>query len=240
MKNFTFPISQIRGRFPIGERVLHNHIASGLAYKGLVDDFSVYKEDIAVDSMSSTIRDFYENTNNYALFAKVKWHTWFKPFAAVYRVVSMILKQINLPLSNEEMEMTGAIVPIKEEDDGRISPRAWIRKINGKVCFVAIYSYHRTGNSTYMNIGLPLPGATLLGILQLEQCGNSLKLSSKKCRSQASDAGTYLSTKHFLWKVPIEEQFYVEERSPGHLIATHRMWICSIPFLSIQYRICHQ
>lgn len=241
MKEESFPVSKIKGSMTVGEEMLETYKDSSSFYKGLVNDMSIYQGDIDFSTLSPTIRDFYEKTSQYRLFAKVKWHTWFKPFSAIYRLFSRKVRQINLPLSSSEVEMTGDIIPVQEGLDGRNQPRAWVRKVDGEVCFVAIYSSHRTSGKTYMNIALPLPGATMTGVLKIEQFGEHLSLSSIKRHASQGDQGIYLSTrKGRLYKLPLHEQFIVEELHRGVLRAKHQMWIFGLPFLTIQYMIYHE
>ena len=237
-KDWTFPISQIRGNLVIGEKILPRIKEQGnlRSYKGLVDEMAIYEPDDNLHRLAPAIRDFYENTLHYELFAEVHWRAWFKPLAAVYRLISSIVQQINLPLSSKRIKMTGDIMGVNEELDGRSSPRAWVRKINEKVTFVALYSWHKTNERTYMNIALPLPWSSMIGILELSQFGNELRLSSKKQKGY-SDAGIYLAWNKFLLALPIKETFHVKEMKDGTLYAEHQMWIFSIPFLKIIYHI---
>ncbi|UOK58891.1 hypothetical protein MGI18_07660 [Bacillus sp. OVS6] len=142
----------------IGEKILDKITDKNSAeYDGLVDNMGIYEPHISLKTLSKDIISFYENTNQYRLLAEVKWHNWFKPFAILYRLFSRQVKQINLPVSSKQAEMTGNIYPVKKEHDERESARAWVRKVNGETAFVALYSYHRTNEITYMNIALPLP-----------------------------------------------------------------------------------
>ncbi len=227
-EGYSFPISSIRGKWSIGERILEGNKTSEL-YSGLVDNMSIY---IDRKKLAPTISDFYENTNNYRLFASVRWHSWFKPLAAVYHLFSKRVQQLNLPLSQEELEMTGNIVSIV---DGREKTRAWVRKIKEEVIFVALYSFHHTSEKTYMNIALPLPWSSMIGVLELRQSKRKLTLTSQA--TVDSDAGIYLALGKNLFKLPIHERFEVKETSPKHLSALHRMWIFGVPFLTITYRI---
>lgn len=233
----AFPISKVRGKKVIGEKILDKITDKNSAeYDGLVDNMGIYEPHISLKTLSKDIISFYENTNQYRLLAEVKWHNWFKPFAILYRLFSRQVKQINLPVSSKQAEMTGNIYPVKKEHDERESARAWVRKVNGETAFVALYSYHRTNEITYMNIALPLPRSAMIGILELKQNGQNLQLSSKREKPD-SDAGVYLAYKQYLFKLPIEEVFQVLEAPRGGLTAKHKMWIFSIPFLTIHYSI---
>ncbi|WP_249336657.1 YndJ family protein [Sporosarcina sp. Marseille-Q4063] len=224
-----FPVSQIRGKF------LYDGYSDDIS--GLVDDMKVFEMDS--NTLSPKIVDFYENTVDYRLFASVKWHDWFMPFAIVYKLISRKMEQINLPLHRREVEMTGMIHSVDGKLDGRERVRAWIRNVNHETAFVALYSIHENEGRTYMNIALPLPFSAMIGALDLIQHGSDLQLTSKKLNSPTSDAGIYLAIKKRLLKLPIEEDFFVRETEDGSLIANHKMWIFSIPFLTINYSIRH-
>ncbi|MFD2625077.1 YndJ family protein [Salibacterium salarium] len=231
----SFPMSKIRGSGAVGEKVLTGKM-DGILYNGLVDDMRHFEPSIDTQTLSSMIIDFYENTNDYKLFAEVKWHTWFKPFAGVYRLISRYVKQINLPLSRKQVEMTGDIFSVKDALDGRYHTRAWVRKIKEDVTFVALYSSHQEEGRTYMNISLPLPFSAMTGILELNQSGNELILTSES-QQRISGPGIYLAVKNHLFKLPIDERFHVKEGGKGTLQAYHRMTMFHLPFLTIDYHI---
>lgn len=224
----SFPVSKIRGRQHVADLAAEAQI-----HEGLVDDMKIY----GTGPLSETIVDFYEHTKEYSLFAEVHWHTWFKPFAFFYHWISSRTEQINLPLSSAQKEMTGGIYTVKEGLDGRPSVRAWHRQIDEKTVFLALYSYHQKDGETYMNIALPLPGCSMIGILELSKACDSLLLTSRK-QNPSSDAGIYLSWKDHLFKLPLDEVFRVEETEDGKLSATHHMKAAGIPFLTIGYTIC--
>ncbi|MBO0992103.1 YndJ family protein [Bacillus sp. SD088] len=232
----AFPISQIRGGLVIGEKLMEiiKNDRNGPSYRGLVDDMRVYG--VNKQALSPTIIDFYERTIDYRLSAKINWSSWFKPLAALYRIWSKCMQQINLPIHHREIEMTGGIWGIRKDLDGRTAPRAWLRKIEDEIVFVALYSEHRTNERNYMNIALPLPWSAMTGILDVKPLGSGLQLTSKKDQQQ-SDAGIYLTWKKYVFKLPLEECFHIEEVQTGELRAKHKMWIFGLPFLKIDYKI---
>lgn len=243
MNGWNFPISKISGKKVVGEGILENikDRNTESVPQGLVDNMNSYEPEVCYQTLSPTILDFYENTTDYRLWAEVKWRVWFKPFAAIYRFISRYVQQINLPLSSDKKEMTGNIYPIQDEVDGRNNTRAWVRKTEEEVIFVALYSSHQKQNQTYMNIALPLPWSSMIGILELKQCGQQLQLTSKgHPEKDDSDSGIYLAIKSYLLKLPIHEQFDVSEVKKGVLKAQHNMWIFSVPFLTIDYSIYHR
>ncbi|WP_404459063.1 YndJ family protein [Oceanobacillus kapialis] len=234
----SFPVSWIRGERVIGEKILAD-TKTEHTYNGLVDSMHIYEPQIEGEKLPNSVIDFYENTNEYRLFSQVKWHGWFKPFAWIYQHISKRMRQLNLPFSAKEVEMTGKITSVSETVDGRTKPRAWLRKVNEETVFVAIYSFHEGEGRTYMNIALPLPGSTMMGILALQNKHGNLQLTSKQ-QKDAPQAGIYLAVGRQVIKLPLEETFVVGEEQDSSLRATHKMHIFSIPFLTIDYRIVHK
>lgn len=225
----AFPRSRIRGRRAAEE------IGRVGGVHGLSDDLTVYG--LTSESVSPLLIDFYENTNDYRLYAKVRWHRWFKPFAFFYSFISRRTQQINLPLHSSEVEMIGGIYTLEEGLDGRQNVRAWERKIGDQTIFTALYSQHETDGRMYMNIALPLPYSTMTGILELRAVEGGLQLTSKRT-DPVSDAGVYLSfNDRDLFTLPLQETFFIRETEGGTLTATHEMWIFSIPFITIDYSI---
>lgn len=129
--------------------------------------------------------------------------------------------------------MTGKVVKVDELHDGRPAPRAWIRKIDKQTTFVAIYSKHTTGQTTYMNIALPLPFSTMIGVLYVYDDNGALYLTS----NHDGDAGIYLAINRFLFQLPLQEHFKIKAQDETTLTAVHKMRIFGLPFLEINYQI---
>ncbi|KOS60303.1 YndJ family protein [Lysinibacillus agricola] len=217
---FQFPISQIRGKLR----------EQSDPHPGLVDSLSDF---VDTTKLPHTIPHFYEETNHYRLRASVKWKPWFKPFALIYQGLSRFMQQLNLPFSSKQIEMTGRIVKVDELQDGRLAPRAWIRNIDKQTTFVAIYSKHTTEQITYMNIALPLPFSTMIGVLYLYEDNGDLHLTS----NHDGDAGIYLAINRFLFKLPLHEHFTITSKDEATLTAVHKMRIFGLAFLQIDYQI---
>ncbi|AQQ54785.1 YndJ family protein [Planococcus lenghuensis] len=216
---FHFPVSKIRGKLN----------APGTPHRGLVDRMEDYVDN---RELPASIIDFYEHTERFQLFASVQWAAWFKPFAFFYQFISRRVGQLNLPFSADRIEMTGEILLVDEEADGRARPRVWKRTIRGKPVFTAIYSQHEAGGETFMNIALPLPFSSMHGILQLSVEHGQLRLTSKG----GGDAGTYLALGGYVFKLPLHESF-IMKGSLGNLLAVHDMTLFGLHFLHIDYVI---
>jgi len=227
------PISKIRGQLVVGETGIQPYLSKETK-RGLVDEFTIYQ---LVD-VPTSIQDFYLHTEDYRLFSSVRWKFWFKPLAFVYSWFSRRVKQLNLPYDGKWVEMTGSIQSIDSIVDGRISPRAWIRKIGKDEVFVALYSHHVEKDSAYMNIALPLPKSSMIGILRLYMEQEKLILSSES--NDETSAGIYIAVGNHLPKLPLTERFTVWELETGVLKAIHQMKLFNIPFLTIHYEIFHK
>lgn len=219
-KAWDFPVSQIRGKLK----------GTGEPRPGLVDNMAEF---VDVKVLPESIVQFYERTERYQLVASVKWSTWFKPLAWCYKWISTQIQQLNLPISNKSTEMTYTIRAVDPVLDGRKSPRAWIRKVENSTVFVAIYSQHETEGRNYMNIALPLPFSSMIGILQLDVVDGKLVLSSEG----DGDSGIYLAVGGTIFELPLSEFFVIREQSGGVLTAEHKMKIFGVPFLRVDYRI---
>lgn len=218
-KPINFPVSNIRGKLKM----------SGAPHRGLVDQMEDY---VDVRKLPAKIIDFYENTGRFQLYASVKWAAWFKPFAYIYQFISRKMGQLNLPFSSDQIEMTGEVLLVEEQLDGRTKPRVWKRMIGGETVFVAIYSKHQSDGETYMNIALPLPFSSMHGILQLSTENEQLNLTS----NGDGDSGTYLAIGRYIFKLPLHENFTIKEKNRD-LIATHDMTLFGFRFLHIDYII---
>lgn len=219
---YSFPVSKIRGKLSeVGEN-----------YPGLVDRLDDF---IDGSTLPNSIQHFYEHTDQYRLFASITWTTWFKPCAWIYSKMSKKLGQLNLPFSSQRVEMTGTIHLIDEAVDGREKPRVWQRKIADETVFTAIYSKHTRNGKTLMNIALPLPFSTMVGILELSEEQGALHLKS----NGTGDSGTYLAMGPYVMKLPLHEYFIIQEEG-NTLKATHDMTCFGIHFLHIDYTICRK
>lgn len=224
----NFPVSRIKGKQSVEQLGAYG------IHRGIVDDMKVY----GVSKVSPHVVDFYESTIDYRLFATVHWKRWFLPFAYFYSFISRKTEQINLPLHRREVEMTGDIITLSPNSDGRHAVRAWIRKVDSHYAFIALYSHHRASTGKeFMNIALPLPFSTMTGVLELSEYGDALQLTSRKT-DPTSDAGIYLTSKlGKYFRLPLEEKFVLREVDDGSMTAKHEMWIFSLPFMTIEYRI---
>lgn len=229
--------SNIFGSMIIGSSFLgKKQLVSNESYSGLVDNMKDYQSPhFNVNQLSPGIRNFYEQTENYTMQAQVQWSPWFSPFARLYILISKKTKQIHLGVHSEWQQITGKIVGVISEKDGRKHVRAWIRtNEQDETMFVALYSMHTYDGDVYMNIALPLPFSNMTGILRLENRSNQLVITSKAANDR-KDEGIYLCFSKLSIMLPLSETFYIEETDEGELTADHQMKIFGKRFLRIRY-----
>lgn len=235
------PFSRIRGRLRVGEQFLYQEklVDPTINYNGLVDNMKDYSSpDFDAEKLSPAIIDFYENTNEYNLTAKINWAVWFKPAAFIYSFISKYIQQLHLSTGSKRENMHGQIIGVKTSYDGRERVRAWLRKNEkDEAIFVALYAQHISHGETYMNIALPLPLSNMTGILRPQNDGNNLILTSVRRKSRPGDEGIYLNTALTAFRLPLKELFYIKTVGSGQLTAFHQMWLFGIKFLSLDYQI---
>ncbi|GGF33860.1 membrane protein [Halobacillus andaensis] len=238
----SFPISKLRTKGHVGNAAIYKKgwAARHLYEGGLLDHLHAYRsENFDPAEVSSTIKRFYERTDQFSLSAHVHWQKGFRRLSSLINHWTMRMGQINVPPSGE-VSMAGEIVSIHDDQDGREDVRAWIRKneLTGDPIFTALYSSHNKEGERYMNIALPLPLGLMTGVLRfLHDREHGLILTSERRKGGKGDEGIYLTLGNWTIRLPLREHFYVKEVSKGKLKASHEMKVFSITFLKIKYMI---
>ncbi|MFG6150481.1 YndJ family protein [Halobacillus sp. B23F22_1] len=238
----SFPISKLRTKGHVGNDAIFNKgwVARHVHEEGLLDHFHAYRsENFDPAKVSATIRQFYEHTDQFSLRAHVLWQKGFRRLSTLINKWTLRMGQINVPPSGE-VSMTGEIVAIDDDQDGREGVRAWTRKNEqtGDSIFTALYSSHANGRERYLNIALPLPLGIMTGVLRLlHDRERGLILTSERRKGGKGDEGIYLTLGNWTIRLPMREHFYVKEVSKGKLNASHEMKVFSITFLKIKYII---
>ena len=148
--------------------------------------------------------------------------------------------------------------------DPRDGARAWVRTDadTGEAVFVAAYASHAADGERYVNIAVPLPGGNLSTVLSIRHLdGGAVELTTEA----PGDPGLYLVTPVGAFSLPMDQRFRVwpanspdapaefstEAKSgnaevathatdaaapaPTGIVATHEMWLCGRPFLTVRY-----
>lgn len=249
---YSFPVSKLRGKKYVGSSYMDKYKVreNPPAVRGLVDSFAMFENDkFHPQKVDFRIRRFYEDTQPFRLIAKTSWRRGFRFLSRVYHELTGRFGQLHLEPHRDvvrKQEMVGAVFPILDVADGREAPRVWLRedKETGETIFVAVYSYHVYNGKRYMNIALPLPWSVMTGILRPDNDEeNGLLLTSEKIADEKGHEGIYLTVGQGITvRLPISETFHIQvvDGSSGRLRATHKMKICGIPCLELEYEIFEQ
>ncbi|WP_161524687.1 YndJ family protein [Alteribacter lacisalsi] len=235
----AFPVSRVRTRGSTGDgnvrkRGREEHSEQGT---GLIADWNLLKgDDFDSEKINTVIRDFYVHTEYYDLTAEISWKIELIGRAA--RFFTKGAGQIHLPLSGLEV-LEGSILNVPDQEDRCRDLRAWIRSDSstGEPVFNAFYSTHRTRETGYFNIGLPLHRGIITRILRPEnKPGGGLGLTSRKKPEMSGDEGIYLTVGRMTIKLPLEETFELTHIG-GNLNAVHEIALFGWSILRITCEI---
>ncbi|MGP4078913.1 YndJ family protein [Pseudalkalibacillus sp. R45] len=240
---YGIPFSKIHSGFYTGADFFdrNNLVDSTHLRNSLIDTMSDYdRTGFSTRKFHPEIVSFYENTLNYDLDSHTEWQPGFITFSKLYKAISRRIGQINLPLNGtDHIRMTGKIVPVQSDKDGREDVRAWIRTTEDEEpIFAAAYSSHVHEGERYMNIAMPLLFGNMTGILKMDLIGEAgLRLASFT-KHRKGDEGIYYHCPWFTLKLPIDEHFHVWfDVGANTLRANHHMRLLGKPFLKIEYEI---
>ncbi|WP_221566944.1 YndJ family protein [Alkalihalobacillus sp. TS-13] len=240
---YGVPFSRIHSGFYTGADFFdRNNLVDPTRHRNsLINTMSDYdRTGFGTRKLHPEIVSFYENTLNYDLESHTEWQSGFITFSKLYKAISRRIGQINLPLNGtDHIRMTGKIVPLQSDKDGRDDVRAWIRTTeDGEPIFAAAYSSHLHEGERYMNIAMPLLFGNMTGILKMDLIGETgLRLASFT-KHRKGDEGIYYHCPLLTLKLPIEEHFHVWfDVGANTLRANHHMSLLGKPFLKIEYKI---
>lgn len=235
---------------------------TGLAADGTVagemDDLSAYaRPDFDAAAVASAVRRFYEETADYWMGYRVRWHRGFRLGAAAAARLTSRLRQLNLPGPGDERVhyLDSRFVPLRPDRDPRDGGRAWIRTdaATGDAVFVALYASHAHDGVREVNIAAPLPSCNLSTVLRPESldCGGMVLTTRRP-----GHPGLYLVTRHGPAALPLDQRFRVwpatadapapdavrtlarrveETGGTPAILARHTMWAVGSRFLTIDY-----
>ncbi|MCA9888538.1 MAG: YndJ family protein [Anaerolineae bacterium] len=252
------PFSHIPWKWHMGpdffQRINGIDNSNALPPTGIVDNLMDYaRQNFDPGLIAPEITSFYEHTADHELLVYPEWQPGFHFLARIYKQLSRRIGQMNFPLSPDtyETHISSAIVPLKDELDGRQRVRGWVRTYTKtkQAVYVAAYSSHAYEQCRYMNIAFPLPFGNLTSILRLEALAkhpHSVLLTSYSQRCQ--DQGVYFASRLLDIRLPINETIsvftsdtiydgYPSDFPIGTIIAEHKMWLLGMHCLTLHYSI---
>lgn len=193
------------------------------------------------------IADFYTRTAAFDLRIESRWSGPFRPLGwLISRLFARRLAQLNLPLSNRELQggVDSRLVKLCNER-GEVCHVGWVRtsKATGLPVFVGRYATaHLPGHpGACVQVTFPLPNGNAIILLRPKNDpGGGLTLVSDGKR--LGDPGFYftvLADPGRLWVRYVrtmKEQLTLRAEG-GSVIGRHRFWIFGLPFMELAYAI---
>ena len=194
----------------------------------------------------SEIRDFYERTARYDLFAQIGWSGPFRhpPRTLIY-LVGRNIGQFDIPLSAPAVDMKNELICLEGPITGETRYVGWLRRsaATGEAMLAGLYTtcgLPATGGRFFKGV-YPLPGGSATTIFRPENRpdGSFALVSDGRCFGEAgyyrihrTDDGS-LRVK----SVPMEETIHVFADSEGGLHARHEFAFWRARFLTLHYEI---
>ena len=217
--------------------------------RGLIEDFSqLVSERCHPEQVSSSVKDFYENTGCYQLEAWSEWCGWFKPFGwALAQLFSRRLQQLNVPLSNLDTSkgMTSSVLNLVDSTTRKIHYTAWVRQLRGSknILYAGSYSLCMLPGipGACVKVVFPLPNgnATVIMYAESSSDGSFSVTSSGLCFGEPGFYFTVFTDKG-LWAkyVPaMRESIKVYPSDSANVRADHVLRIWGMTFLKLHYKL---
>jgi hypothetical protein len=194
----------------------------------------------------SEIRDFYERTARYDLFAQIGWSGPFKhpPRTLIY-LVGRNVGQFDIPLSLSTVEMENELIQLSDPATNEIPCVGWLRRSvsTGEAMLAGLYTTCElpAACGRFFKGVYPLPGGSATTIFRPEN-GPDGSFALVSDGRRFGEAGYYrihrtdggaLRVK----RVPMEETIHVFVDSEGVLQARHAFALLRARFLDLHYEI---
>ena len=257
------PLSPVSADWHVGPNFVEREgLATGEVPAGEVDDVTHFAgETFDPSRPHPEVRRFYEQTADYEMRYRARWHRPFRTGAALASRLTSRIEQLNLPGPRDESwhRLESRFLDVAELgsvtlDDDPAEPtredvRAWVRTDSetGEAVFVALYATHHRDGDGYVNIAVPVPAGGVDTVLRPENLelggvgdeddGSGIRLTT----DANGDPGLFLRTPAGPFEVPAGQRFEVWPADPGAdsptLRATHEMWLFGRTFLTVEYEI---
>lgn len=189
------------------------------------------------------VRDFYENTADYALHVSPAWHFPFATAAVLFqRFARRFLGQLELPTRPEGSETVSTrLFALDDARDGRSDVRGYVRTYGegagARANYVAAYSTHTSSSCRHLSCAFPLPFCALLGVLRFEhgERPGSLYVTSGP-RELRGDEGMFLATRFGPLRLPVQERIDVWADA-GALRALHAVRVLGLRCVTLEYTL---
>jgi hypothetical protein len=194
----------------------------------------------------SEIRDFYERTARYDLFAQIGWSGPFKhpPRTLIY-LVGRNVGQFDIPLSLSTVEMENELIQLSDPATNEIPCVGWLRRSvsTGEAMLAGLYTTCElpAACGRFFKGVYPLPGGSATTIFRPEN-GPDGSFALVSDGRRFGEAGYYRIHRTDggalrVMRVPMEETIHVFVDSEGVLQARHAFALLRARFLDLHYEI---
>jgi hypothetical protein len=192
----------------------------------------------------SEIRDFYERTARYDLFAQIGWSGPFKhpPRTLIY-LVGRNVGQFDIPLSLSTVEMENELIQLSDPATNEIPCVGWLRRSvsTGEAMLAGLYTTCElpAACGRFFKGVYPLPGGSATTIFRPEN-GPDGSFALVSDGRRFGEAGYYRIHRTDggalrVMRVPMEETIHVFVDSEGVLQARHAFALLRARFLDLHY-----
>lgn len=260
------PLSPLHGDGRIGAGWVDRRGLRGDDAAGELESLDAYaRPGFDPDGVHPAVRALYERTSEFRMTVDATWHRPFRLGARLAARWTSRVEQLNLPgpggapkrLDSDLAELA----PHAAAEDPRDGPRLWLRTDaeTGEGVFTAVYASHRRGgepaadtsdgqpapgDERFVNVAVPLPGASLATVLRMDHLGDGLELTT-----ECPNGGLYLHTDAGAFRLPASQRFRVApardpaapappdgvDRYDADVLADQRIRLVGLPLVTVRY-----
>jgi hypothetical protein len=214
--------------------------------KGLIQ--SIHQLNLSekeMEVLSLNVIDFYQNTADYELKLKVKWHPFFKIFGSLLRVIfSKRIEQLNVPTRNTENseKLTSEIIHLKDTKTNEVKRTIWLRFQSRQVVYSGVYeTCVLPSGKTCIKAIFPLPNGSATVILT-PKVGKNGELILESAGNRIGNSGFYFlvkDSKGQLWTKYIKsfKDKLVVRSENDKLTASQTFTLWNLKVLKFDYEI---
>lgn len=254
------PLSPLHGDGRIGADWADRRGLRGDPVAGELESLDAYaRPGFDPDGVHPAVRALYERTSEFSMTLDATWHRPFRLGARLAARWTSRVEQLNLPGPGGDPKRLDSdlaeLAPHAAAADPRDAPRLWLRtdRETDEGVFTAVYASHvdgeppddrNTAGERFVNVAVPLPGASLSTVLRLAHLGDGIELTT-----DCLTGGLYLHTDMGAFQLPASQRFRVGpardpatpappdgvDRYEADVLADQRIRLFGLPLVTVRY-----